>query len=210
VVTAFATAYAHYLSGRVPARRLADVSATMLATFQHTRAGALRLRVVSITRRAGGWTVLYAPLGQPAAAVIARVTLARTADGWEIARIEQPDLDQLTARHPTPPTPPAAVRAAVIAFTRGYLAYTYAHRSATTLTHVTARLRHRLTTPPPSVPASVRALDPRITRLVFVRTRTGRWLATAQVNDGVNRYAIESTLTHSGARWTVTHLTATG
>lgn len=203
-VARFAAAYPRYLNGRLPARRLPGLSAAALAGVKQARSRAVRLRVISLDQGAGTWTIRYAATtGRRHGTVIARVSLTRTRHGWAIAQIDPPDLDQIAATHPTPSSPPRALRAATLAFTRGYLAYTYGQAPAAALTHLTPALRRQLTAHPPTVPAVVRTRHPRVMRLALARPTRAVWLASAQVSDGANSYAVDSTLTHTRSGWIV-------
>lgn len=211
VVARFAAAYPRYLNGRVPARQLPGLSVPALSGLEQTRPRAIRLRPVAIAPTHDGWTVRYhAATQHRRGTVTARLTLAPSRGGWQIMRVDPPDLDQLTATHHKLSLPPAALRSRAVAFTHRYLAYTYAHARATVLTDLTRSLRRQLISRPPTVPASVRALCPHITSLALAHLTGGVWLATAQVTDGHNTYAIHSTLAHVRSRWVVRRVTAGG
>lgn len=213
VVSAFAAAYARYLEGRLPARRLPGLSPSALASIAQTapppgRFGTLRLRPVAIELRDGGWTVPYAAtLGSRHGTIVATLALARGPDGWRITQITPPDLDQIIATHPPAPTVPPGVRAAALAFTRSYLAYTYGHARAAALTDLARGLRERLTASRPAVPAAVRVLIPRVTGMAFAHPAQRAWLATAHVTDTRNSYTIQTTLAHTGSAWLAVRVT---
>ena len=213
VVAAFAAAYPRYLDGRLSAPRLPGLSPAVLANLEHTgplspRLRGLRLTMATVTPADGGWSITYTvSLAARRITIAATLTLLPGANGWRITHITPPDLDQLIAVHPVAPAPPSAVRAAALAFTRSYLAYTYAHASAASLTHLTARLRDKLVARPPSVPAAIRALHPQLINVAFARLTGTVWLAIAQVTDGPDRYTIQSTLAHAGRGWNAIHVT---
>jgi hypothetical protein len=143
VVVRFADAYPRYLTATLAARRLPRLAPSGLATVAQTgrlptRLRHLQLRAVGIEQHGTSWMIRYiTSIAGHRATLSSRVTLTRTPDGWQIAQITPPDLDQLIAQHP-PSTPvPTLVRVAAVAFTRSYLAYTYAHGPAAALTHLT-------------------------------------------------------------------------
>jgi len=213
LAAAFAAAYPRYLTGRLPAQRLPGLTPAALANLEQTRPlsprqRAIHLRLRTVNGEDGGWTITYtATLGARRTTITAGLTLIPRSGGWQITRITPPDLDQLTAVHPLAPAPPSALRGAAVAFTRSYLAYTYAHAPAAILTHLTARLREQLAARPPSVPVWIRALHPQIINVAFARLNSTVWLAIAQVTDGPDRYTIQTTLALDGRGWTAIHVT---
>jgi hypothetical protein len=216
VVVRFADAYPRYLTATLAARRLPRLAPSGLATVAQTgrlptRLRHLQLRAVGIEQHGTSWMIRYiTSIAGHRATLSSRVTLTRTPDGWQIAQITPPDLDQLIAQHP-PSTPvPTLVRVAAVAFTRSYLAYTYAHGPAAALTHLTRPLRARLASTPPTVPAGVRVLDPRATSIAFAPVAGGRWLAIADVIDGVAGYQLQSTLVPTPRGWLVIRVSAVG
>src|ERR1700755_482222 len=86
-------------------------------------------------------------------------------------------------RLPSPaarPTGPDAARDAAMTFTSAYLAFTYGHASIGHLRGVTSGLREQPAPPPPRVPPTVRARDPRVASLALSPDGKG-WLASANV-----------------------------
>jgi hypothetical protein len=214
VAAAFAAAYPRYLTGRLSARRLPGLSPAALTNLEQTRPlsprqRVIHLRLLTVNGADGGWSITYtASVGVRRTTIADAVTLVPGVNGWQITHITPPDLDQLIAADPVAPVPPSALRAAAVAFTRSYLAYTYAYAPAASLTHLTAHLREQLAARPPTVPAAIRALHPQIINVAFARLNTTVWLAIAQITDGPDQYTIQSTVAHTGRGWTAIHVTA--
>jgi hypothetical protein len=102
---------------------------------------------------------------------------------------------------------PHAVASTVDGFLVGYLRYLYGRGSASEVKDATAAFTRSLEQHPPRVPPGVRALRPRVLRLVATPAPTAEVAVTAIVTDGdVVHYRISLFVTRSGGAWRVSGL----
>ena len=216
VATTVARAYARYLAGQLPAQQLPALTPQTLANARHsgplpTRRHVTRLRLTSVTGAAGSWTAhltIIDTRGRQTAT--AQLVLSATGGQWKVIELVPPDPDTLITPNPPalPPAGPAARRAA-LGFTQSYLDYTYGHAAATQLRDLTPELRAAITSYPLSVPATIRALHPRIASLALTFHRPG-WLVNANVTDGQDTYQIISLARRIHGEWLVIALNSAG
>ena len=215
--TTVAQAYARYLDGQLPARQLPTLTPQALATARNSgplpaRLHVTQVRLTSLTGRGDSWTAHFAisdTHGRQTAT--AELVLSATGGQWKIIELIPPDPDTLITPNPAalPPAGPAAARRAALGFTQSYLDYTYGHAAATQLRDLTPKLRAAITSNPPSVPATIRALHPRIASLALRPHRAG-WLVNANVTDGQDTYQIISLARRIHREWLVIALNSAG
>jgi hypothetical protein len=217
VAATVAQAYARYLDGQLPARRLRALTPQALATARNSgplpaRLHVTQVRLTSLTGGGDSWTAHFAisdPRGPQTTTT--QLVLSATGGPWKVGELIPPDPDTLiTPNQPAlPPTGPAAERRAALGFTHSYLDYTYNHPVADQLHDVTATLRAAITANPPQVPAAVRALHPRIASLALTPDGA-RWLADANVTDGQDTYQVTSILARVRGEWLIVVLRSAG
>ena len=120
-----------------------------------------------------------------------------------------PDLDQLVAKHPAVLPPSSAqVSAAVLAvreFMGAYDAYTYAQAPLSAITDACPRLLAQLRSMPPVVPASERALHPRVVQVAQNGGISGQVALQVTVSDGHVTYPVDVTaIEQPSGDWLVT------
>ena len=217
VATTVARAYARYLDGQLPARRLPALTPQALATARNSgplpaRLHVTRVRLASLAGGGDSWTAHFAiRADRGRQTTTAQLVLSATDGPWKLAELTPPGPDTLIT--PTPPAlqpgGPAAARRTALEFTNSYLAYTYNHLAAGQLRDLTPKLRVSIAATPPQVPANIRALHPRIASLAL--TRDGRrWLADANVTDGQDTYQVTSLLGDIRGDWLVVALRPAG
>ena len=217
VAATVARAYARYLDGQLPARRLPALTPQALATARSSgplpaRLHVTQVRLTSLTRGGDGWTAHFAIRDTHGRqTTTAQLVLSATDGPWKLAELTPPDPDILITPTPPalPPTGPAAARHAALEFTHSYLDYTYDHPAADQLRDLTPKLRVSITANPPQVPANIRALHPRIASLALTRDGA-RWLADANVTDGQDTYQVTSVLARVHGDWLVVALRPAG
>jgi hypothetical protein len=102
---------------------------------------------------------------------------------------------------------PQAGTRAVDGFLVGYLRYLYGRGPASGVENATAAFTRSLEQHPPRVPPGLRALHPRVLRLVAAPAPAGELAVTAIVTDGdVVDYGISLLVTGSGGAWRVSGL----
>jgi hypothetical protein len=217
VAATVAQAYARYLDGQLPARRLPALTPQTLATARNsgprpTRLHVTQVRLTSLTGAADSWTAHLAIIDTHGhQTTTAQLVLSATAGPWKLAELIPPDPDTLTTPNPPalPPTGPAAARRAALGFTHSYLDYTYDHPVAGQLRDLTPKLRIPIAANPPRVPANIRALHPRIATLALTR-EGARWLVDANVTDGQDTYQATSILARARGDWLIVTLRSAG
>jgi len=217
VATTVAHAYAHYLAGQLPAQRLPALTPQALATARQSgplspRLHVTQVRLTSLNHDGDSWTASYAIIdARGRQTTTAQLVLSPTSRQWKVIELVPPDPDTLIT--PNPPALPAAgppsARRAALAFTQSYLTYTYGHATATQLRDLTPELRAAITSNPPSVPATIRALHPRIASLALTLHPPG-WLINANVTDGQDTYQIISLARRIHGEWLVSALNSAG
>ena len=217
VATTVAQAYARYLDRQLPAQRLPAFTPQALATARNSgplpaRLHVTRVRLTSLTGGGDSWTAhlaIWDTRGRQT--TTAQLVLSTTGSPWKVGELIPPDPDTLITPNPPalPPTGPAAARRAALGFTHSYLDYTYDHAAADQLHDLTPELRAAITSNPPSVPATIRALHPRIASLALRLHRAG-WLVNANVTDGQDTYQIISLATRIHREWLVIALNSAG
>lgn len=150
-------------------------------------------------------TVLLAVVLAAASAALVRTRPAssatRTRDRSRIA--------QATAQLPNAAAAvvPQQVTRTVDGFLVGYLRYLYGHGPASRVENATAAFSRSLEQHPPRVPPGLRALHPRVLRLIAAPAPAGEIALTAIVADGdVVHYRISLLVTGSGGGWRVSGL----
>ena len=217
VADTVAQAYARYLDGQLPARRLPALTPQALATAHNSgplpaRLHVTQVRLTSLTGAADSWTAHLAIRDTHGRQTTTAQLVLSAADGpWKLAELIPPDPDTLTTPNPPtlPPTGPAAARRAALGFTHSYLDYTYDHPVAGQLRDLTPQLRVSIAANPPQVPANIRALHPRIASLALTRDGT-RWLVDANVTDGQDTYQVTSILARVRGEWLIISLRSAG
>lgn len=217
VATTVARAYARYLANQLPAQRLPALTPQALAIARNSgplpaRLQVTQVRLTSLTGAADSWTAHFNIIDtRGRQATTAQLGLSATAGPWQVAELIPPDPDTLLTP-PQPATPlsgPAAARQAALAFTNGYLDYTYGHAAASQLRDLTPELQAAITANPPRVPATIHALHPRIATVALTPHHPG-WQADANVTDGQQTYQVISLLDRLGGEWLVVALKHAG
>jgi hypothetical protein len=217
VAATVAQAYARYLDGQLPARRLPAFTPQALATARNSgplpaRLHVTQVRLTSLTGGGDSWTAHLAIRDTHGRqTTTAQLVLSATDGPWKLADLTPPDPDILITPNPPalPPTGPAAARHAALEFTHSYLAYTYNHPAAGQLRDLTPQapgLDRRQ--PTPGAGSHPRAAPP---HRKLALTRDGaRWLADANVTDGQDTYQITSVLARVHGDWLVVALRPAG
>ena len=217
VAATVAQAYARYLDGQLPARRLPALTPHALTIARTSgplpaRLHVTQVRLTSLTGGGDAWTAHFAIRDTHGRqTTTAQLVLSATDGPWRVAELIPPDPDILITPNPPalPPTGPATARHAALEFTHSYLDYTYDHPAASQLHDLTTTLRAAITANPPQVPANIRALHPRISTLALTRDGA-RWLADANVTDGQDTYQLTSLVGRVHGDWLVVALRPTG
>jgi hypothetical protein len=217
VAITVARAYARYLANQLPAqalhaltpqaRAIARQSGPLLAGLH-----VAQVRVASLTGGGDSWTARFAIIdARGRQATTAQLILSPARGRWKLAELIPPDVDTLIAptRSAIPPGGPAAARRAALGFTQSYLDYTYGHVAADHLRDLTPMLRAAIAANPPRVPASIRALRPRIASLALTG-HGARWLADANVTDGEDTYQVMSLIGRVNGDWLAVALRSAG
>jgi len=217
VAAVFAAAYARYLEGRLGADELPSCTPAARALLAQSgplpaRLRAMRWRLIGLWGGGSSWSARLEAIGAVGhGALSAQLTLTRTSSGWQVTAIDPPDPDDLllAPRPAAAPSGPAAARAAALAFTVSWLAYSYGHATPAQLRDLTMSLRSALAANPPRVPPSIRGLYPRVASLAL-RAEGARWLASANVTDGQNTYQVIIIVGQVQGRWLVIALRSAG
>jgi len=217
VATTVAHAYARYLQGQLPAQRLPTLTPQALATARQSgplpgRLDVTQVRLTNLNRDGDSLTASYAIIdARGRQTTTAQLVLSATSRQLKVIELVPPDLDTLITPNPPalPPAGPPSARRAALGFTQSYLTYTYGHATATQLRDLTPELRAAITSNPPSVPATIRALHPRIASLALTLHPPG-WLVNANVTDGQDTYQIISLARRIHGEWLVSALNSSG
>ena len=164
--------------------------------------------VATILAGAGVLTFLDAPHGRPPRHPPAPAARTSPSPGTAVtvAPVETPN----APRSPAAGTPVSrhgveAAKRAARRFLADYLPYTYGRRRARSIRRATARLRRRLATQRPRVPAAVRRRHPRVLLVQAEDVSPTHAAVTALVSDGDHRYTVELELHRARSGWTVTN-----
>ena len=208
VAATVAQAYARYLDGQLPARRLPALTPQALATARSSgplpaRLHVTQVRLTSLTGGGDAWTAHFAIRDtRGRQTTTAQLVLSATDGPWKLAELIPPDPDILITPNPPalPPTGPAAARHAALEFTHSYLDYTYDHPAADQLRDLTPGCESRS---PPTRPRC---------RQTFARctpaSQASRSHATAHAGWQTRTSPTDKTPTRSPASWPAS--TATG
>jgi hypothetical protein len=206
----FATAYARYLDGKLPAAALPDATSTT-----RTQAGP----TIPPARRTGPLTIQsITPIPATATFIVAwrdrarvfnaQLTLRWMSEAWLVVSVQSPDLDTILATAPSPVPQPAGSGSAEHAanvFIGAYLAWLYRHAPLQAITTATAALLTGLKLSPPRIPPTMQARHPKVVAIAMQRRGHG-WQALANIADGHETYELVLTVIQTRGRWLISNV----
>lgn len=213
----FASKYARYLEGSLPAKVLAPATATVRRTAAQAGPIPRALR--------GGWPTRLAVKGDegPRKAIAvtdsnghtyrAQITLTHTTSGWIVSELQPPSYAGVHPPAAPGGQPPVAAETAARAFFSIYVGWYYGQVRAGTIKDATRALRATLAAHPPRVPTLQRTLHPRVGTVWLQWARSTDqwhgWGAWAQVNDGQVTFYVGATMRPIGSAWLATSMIPT-